>query len=660
MRRPLPATITRLLPSVKGFSMRSLSSSVVVTLLLIGLTSNALGDEAKVKELKSQAEAALKQKQAAKQALDASVKKLQQANTALIQAKAVPARAKREQDAAEKQVKPQQDALKKADDANKKAAAAAKAASDAAAKEKGKPTEKAALDNANKAKAAAAKAKTDFEKAQAALKATQDTIAKSKDLIAKSGEAIKQAEAAVAAAKTERDKQQKNFDTVAAAWLSKQQAVEKMLIDGGQLVSFADKVAPIFAKRCLACHNARTAKGRLNMESFAAMMKGGESGAVVEKGDAESSNLWIMVDDGSMPKDADPLTKDEIALVKKWIDTGATLDAGKDDSAQLITIMPRFPQPNPPETYRVPIPVTAVAFSPDGKLLASSGYHEVLLWDAENGHIVRRITNVAERVYDIEFSADGKSVAVAAGTPAQIGETKIFNVADGKLLKDLVVTTDSVFTLAFSPDGKRLAAGGADRAIRIYDVASGEEQVVIEDHADWVMGVAWSPDGGKLASASRDKTSKVFDAKTGDSLITFNSHGQPVYDVGFTPDGKTVISCGEDKQIRVWNVKDAKQVRNIGGFGGAVFRIAFAKDKTYSSSADKTVKLHTPANGKALRTYSGLTDWVYSVAANESAKKLAGGSYDGKIRIWNADDGKELLTFTAAPGHTPKETASAK
>ena len=86
-----------------------------------------------------------------------------------------------------------------------------------------------------------------------------------------------------------------------------------------------------------------------------------------------------------MPQDADPLTKSEIALIRHWIDTGATLDAGLNPADPLIADMPSLPQPLPPDDYRVPIPVTAVAFSPDGDQLATSGYHEILVWNTADG-----------------------------------------------------------------------------------------------------------------------------------------------------------------------------------------------------------------------------------------------------------------------------------
>ena len=426
-------------------------------------------------------------------------------------------------------------------------------------------------------------------------------------------------------------------------------------------IIFEKHVQAIFKSRCVRCHNAKSRKADLDLSSFAGVMKGGESGEVVDPGEGDFSSLFAMVEDGSMPEGADPLTKEQIASIKKWIDTGAQLNAGAGANAQLITIMPKLPQPLPPEAYRVPIPVTALQFSPDGNHLASSGYHEMVLWNPADGQLIRRITNIAERVYDIQYSADGKTIAVAAGTPAQMGEVKLFNAADGTLLADLVTSGDSMFAVAFSPDGKRLACAGADRSIRVIDIASGKEELIIEDHADWVMDIAWSPDGSKLASASRDKTSKVFDAKTGDSLVTFNGHGQPVFGVGFSPDGKQVVTCGGDKQIRTWNIGDAKQARAIGGFGNEVFRITITKEgQVFSASADKTARLHNIADGKALKTFSGHNDWVYAVSYHAASKKVATGSYDGEIRIWNLDDAKTTASFIAAPGYKAPEASASK
>jgi hypothetical protein len=96
----------------------------------------------------------------------------------------------------------------------------------------------------------------------------------------------------------------------------------------GRFVSFSRHVAPIFAERCIACHNTRSPGGRLNLDSFAALSKGGEAGPALTAHKSAESLLLTMIQDGSMPKDADPLKPEEIAIVKQWIDVGAPLDAG--------------------------------------------------------------------------------------------------------------------------------------------------------------------------------------------------------------------------------------------------------------------------------------------------------------------------------------------
>ena len=606
-----------------------------------------VADEAKARA--SQAEAVLKAAQVKATQLQGNLTKL----------KAQIRNAEKAIKDAEAKLKPEQEKVTKADAAKKAADVAAKKARAAAEDLKKKLAEAEATAKAEEAKAVAAtKALTD---SQAAVKTIQTTVATSKKSLTDSQGGLKQADTQFVAFKPQLDKASNEFASISQDHVNKRRAAEKHLIGIGELVSFAETVAPIFSKRCLACHNARTAKGRYNMETFAAIVKGGESGDPLEVGDADSSTLFALIEDGSMPKDADPLSPEQIAAVKHWINTGAVLDAGLSPSAPLIQIMPKETQPDPPEAYPVPVPVTSVAFSPDGATLATSGYHEVILWKVEDGSLLRRITNVAERVYDIEFTKDGQKIVVASGTPAQIGEAKIFQVADGKLLGDLVRTNDSVFAVSLSPDEKRLATAGADRAIRVFDFATQKQQLLIEDHADWVMDVAWSADGTRLASASRDKTSKVFDAVSGDSLVTFNGHGQPVYGVGFQADGKIVVSSGSDKQIRTWNVADAKQVKVIGGFGNEVFRIIVTPEgHVYSCSADKNARAHQISDGKALKTFAGHTDWVYSVAVHAGTKRVAAGSYNGEVRIWNIDDAKESLKIIAAPGYKPGGATAAK
>ncbi len=604
----------------------------------------------RAQEMQKVADEAAAQKAQAEQRVSA-------AQTTLTGLQQMLAKLQRDLQQAQNQLKESEETLKKQQEAST-AAATAKQTADQAAADAAKALAEAQK-KADESKVNADNATKAADAALAEVKKTEETLATVKQTIAATETGMKQAADQATATQTELTAAGEALAAVTGDWLGKARGVEAALKEGGQWVSFREEVAPVFYKRCLACHNARTAKGRLNMESYGSIMKGGESGAVVEAGKGDDSNLCIQVGDGSMPKDADPLAPEQVAVIKKWVALGAKLDAGYGTDAPLLQIMPKFPQPAPPEAYRVTIPVTALAFSPDAQILASSGYHEVILWNANDHQIVRRITNVAERVYDIAFHSDGQRIAVAAGTPGQVGEVKIFNVADGALLADLVTGEDAMFAVAFSPDGAKLAACGADRSIRVFDVATGKEEVHVEDHADWVMDIAWSPDGTKLASASRDKTSKVFDAKTGDALVTFNGHGESVNSVAFLADGNSVASSGRNRQIHVWQTADAKEVRKIGGFGDDVLRIELLPDnRLFSVSADKNARLNNAADGAAVKTYSGHAEWVYSLAVHPASGLLATGSYDGEIRIWKIDDASVVTNWPAAPGYPAQQAAA--
>jgi WD40 repeat protein len=511
------------------------------------------------------------------------------------------------------------------------------------------------VDEAKKANADVAKA---AETAVAAVTQTEQTLATQKTALASLQTGMTQAGEQLAAVQTTLNSARDVSTAATADWLGKARAVEGALKAEGQWVSFSQEVAPILYSRCLACHNARSAKGRLNMESFASMQKGGESGPAVAAGNLENSTIHSQIADGSMPKDAAPLTPEQAAVIDKWITLGGKLDAGVDANTQLLRIMPKPTQPPAPDHYSSTLPVTAVAFSPDGNLLASSGYHEVILWNPADKSIVRRIGGLSERVFDIAFSPDGSKLAVAAGTPGQWGELKVFQTADGVPIADLVTVDDAMFGVAFSPDGTRLAGCGADRSLSVYDVSNWKQLFRLEDHADWVLDVNWSPDGTKLVTASRDKTTKVFDSKTGDAITTFNSHGDVVYSAGFLADSAQVVSAGRDKRLRVWKAADAGQVREIGGFGGDVLEIQVLADgRVVSAGGDQHVRLHNSADGAQIRDFAGHKDWVYSIDCHPATNRIASGSYDGEIRIWNMENGESPVQWIAAPGYQPVQAA---
>jgi len=428
-------------------------------------------------------------------------------------------------------------------------------------------------------------------------------------------------------------------------------------------VSFIRDVAPVLVQNCLACHGPLDAKGAYQVANYELLLRPGESGgASIVPGKPDESELYRLISETDkdlwMPKEGDRLADEAIARVRLWIEQGATFD-GRDPKAALASIIPEPPHPNPPETYRVPVPVTALAFHPSGVELAVGGYHEITIWNPADGSLLRRITNVAQRTYGLAYSPDGSLLAAASGTPGQLGDVKLYNSADGSVVKDLGSMADVAFDVAFSPDGTRLAACSADRSIRIYDVAGGTEQVLIEDHADWVMAIAFNHDGTRLASASRDKTSKVFDTATGESLITYPGHADSVFGVDWSLDGTQILSSGRDRKIHVWNPADGAKIAEMAGFGHEVYKTLLVGNRVFACSADNTAREFAADSKAQTRAYAGHTDWVFTLSFHEPTMKLATGSFDGEVRIWNVADGAGLVTFKAAPGFVPPAAAQA-
>lgn len=427
-------------------------------------------------------------------------------------------------------------------------------------------------------------------------------------------------------------------------------------------VSFRNDVAPILVERCLGCHGADEPNGDYQLHTFEALIGEGYSGSpVVTPGDPESSELYLLVasddEDLRMPKEADPLPAEEVATIRRWIAAGAEFD-GDDRTAAIASILPSSDHPAAPERYETTVPVTALAFHPSGGELAVAGYHEVTIWNPQDGTLLRRLGNVAQRTYGLAYNPDGTLLAVASGTPAQLGEVRLFDAASGELVRTLGTMSDVALGVAFRPDGQKLAACSADRSVRIYDVASGAEEVLIEDHADWVIDVAWSPDGSQLVSASRDKTSKVFDAATGDSLTTFPGHNEAVYAVSFNADGTQVLSGGGNKLIHIWNPADGKKAADLGGFGHDVYEVLVRGDQIYTCSADKQARQHGGEKRELVRSYAGHADWIYCLDLCDATGQLATGGYDGEVRVWNVADGALVTSFIAAPGYSPEASAA--
>ncbi len=432
-------------------------------------------------------------------------------------------------------------------------------------------------------------------------------------------------------------------------------AAPRLAVAEQKPVSFSRDVAPVLVKQCQTCHGPEKSKGKFRLDTFARLMSGGKSKEPsITPGSPDKSQVYKLItshdEDERMPQKADALPAATIEMIRTWIEQGAKFD-GTDATASLSAVIGDPGNPKPPEVYSRPVPITALAFSPDGKILAASGYHEITLWDPSDGKLLGRLQNVARRTQDLAWSPDGHWLAAASGTPGLVGELRLFDMAGDRSSKVLERISDMVCAVRFSPDGTRLAAGGADNAVHIYDVASGKQELRIEQNADWVTDVAFSPDGSKIACASRDKSCRIFDAKTGAPETAFLDSEEMVYAIAWSEDGKRLFSAGRELNIRNWNASDAKAGSPITGIQGDVFRLLCNGDTLFAACGDGVVRAYSIKNRSLIRSYSRLPDWTYSLAIDSKNRRIAAGCFSGQVRVWDADDEKELLTFVAAPGN---------
>ena len=196
--------------------------------------------------------------------------------------------------------------------------------------------------------------------------------------------------------------------------------------EAGSAVSYYSQIRPIFQAQCHGCHQPAKSRGGYVMTDFAALLKGGDSkNKAIIPGNPDHSHLVELITpvdgEAEMPQKGDPLSDAEIEWIRSWIAQGA-----QDDTP--ANVRQRHDRDNPPE-YRLPPVVTSLDYSPDGQVLAVSGFHEVLLHHADGSGLLGRLIGLSERIESIRFSPDGKRLAVTGGLPARMGDVQVWDVA---------------------------------------------------------------------------------------------------------------------------------------------------------------------------------------------------------------------------------------
>ncbi|MGB0386099.1 MAG: AAA-like domain-containing protein [Ardenticatenaceae bacterium] len=284
--------------------------------------------------------------------------------------------------------------------------------------------------------------------------------------------------------------------------------------------------------------------------------------------------------------------------------------------------------------------VSSVAFSPDGKTLASAFDDNIVRLWSTSGTPLQSLEGHTSTVQSVAFGPDGKTLASASGKTVRLWST------DGTLLETLEGHTSNVWSVAFSPDGNTLASASSDRTVRLWST-DGTLIKILEGHTDWVNSVAFSSDGKTLASASSDTTVRLW-STDGTLIETLEGHTHWVWSVAFSPDGKTLASASEDHMVRLWST-DGTLLHTLEGHTDRVRNVAFSPDGTFvvSASNDGTGRRWS-TNGTPLQTLEGQTSQLWSVAFSPDDKTLASASFDQTVRLWSTDG----TLIKALKGHT--------
>ena len=330
----------------------------------------------------------------------------------------------------------------------------------------------------------------------------------------------------------------------------------------------------------------------------------------------------------------------------------------------------------------------SIAFNTTGEWLVSGG-GSLRLWNAKTGEHLRTFIGHTSTIESVAFSPDGKTLASAG----RDGLAILWEAQTGALLHKLEVRTNLVSSVAFSPDGRTLATGDYDNMVKVWDVRNGSHPQTLKGHWSPVTDVAFSRNGtlasgswdssvrlwnpntsavlhelkapsstvrcvafnsdGSAVAAGNGSRVEIWNSESGRHLMTLRGHAYSVISIAFRPDGSKLASAGEDGTVRIWDTETWQQEGVISEHPQWPTSLAFGPDGSsiVTGHLDNSVRLWDPRTGRILNKLTGLRGFGNSVDFNEDGTKIAAAGF-GEIRLWNPKTGELLHRLTGDLGNT--------
>jgi RNA polymerase sigma factor (sigma-70 family) len=340
-----------------------------------------------------------------------------------------------------------------------------------------------------------------------------------------------------------------------------------------------------------------------------------------------------------------------------------------------------------------PKPIRCVAFSRDGKHLATGDFSNIAqLRDPKTGAVRHVLSGHKGTVNSLAFTPDSKTLLTASFDRTVM----VWNVADGKSTQTIEAHTDAVLAVAVSRDGKTLVTGSRDKTAKVWDLPGGKLRHTLEGHDNWIEGVAVSLDDKIIATGSLDRVIRLWDAATGKHLRTLSGHTGGAHNPVFLPGGKKLVCCSNDRTVRLWDIDSADLEATIetghqerlyalavttdgktlvtGSWDGTVKlwdldrraekqslrALRYRPENSYpllslacspdgkllaASGEEKIIKLLEADTGRVVRVLEGHEDIAGRVAFSTDGKTLASAGFDGKVILWDVEKGtkKQVL-----------------